>query len=227
MIALTAICYNIGFFTILAAGPFALPEAGIIQIGWVFFGWGVLLALTSVVVAPVVQRRFGTLPSMIGTLVSFLADLVMMAVFTKHPHVVVAGIVASGAFIGINNTLIIEAVMGAAPVERPAASAAYSFVRFTGGAVGPYVALKLGEKVSPHAPFWFGRQPCWWASCSSQRRVHSRPCSPAHRQQRGRGSGGARRGHGLMLVSRSGWPSGPPRSSDDRCWGHQRPRSRR
>ena len=49
----------------------------------------------------------------------------------------------SGAFIGNNNTLITGAVMGAAPVERPVASAAYSFVRFCGGAVGPYVALKL------------------------------------------------------------------------------------
>ncbi len=156
LIALTAIFYNIGFFTILAAGPFALPKAGIIQIGWVFFGWGLLLAFTSVLVAPIVQRWFGTLPSMIGTLVLFMADLVMMAVFTDHPHVVIAGIVASGAFIGVNNTLITEAVMGAAPVERPVASAAYSFVRFTGGAVGPYVALKLGEKVGAHAPFWFG-----------------------------------------------------------------------
>jgi MFS family permease len=72
---------------------------------------------------------------------------------------VTVGIIASGAFIGSNNTLITEAVMGAAPVERPVASAAYSFVRFTGGAVGPYVALKLfGEAphVHVHAPFWFG-----------------------------------------------------------------------
>ena len=30
--------------------------------------------------------------------------------------------------------------MGAAPVERPVASAAYSFVRFSGGAVAPYAA---------------------------------------------------------------------------------------
>jgi MFS transporter, ACDE family, multidrug resistance protein len=50
-------------------------------------------------------------------------------------------------------------VMGAAPVERPVASAAYSFVRFCGGAVGPYVALKLfglPPHVHVHAPFWFG-----------------------------------------------------------------------
>ena len=68
----------------------------------------------------------------------------------------VVGIIVAGAFLGINNTLITEAVMGAAPVERPVASAAYSFVRFSGGAVAPYVAGKLGEHVSVHAPFWFG-----------------------------------------------------------------------
>ena len=64
--------------------------------------------------------------------------------------------IAAGAFLGVTNTLVTEAVMGAAPVERPIASAAYSFVRFTGGAVGPFVALKLAEKVDLHAPFWFG-----------------------------------------------------------------------
>jgi len=46
--------------------------------------------------------------------------------------------------------------MGAAPVERPVASAAYSFVRFSGGAVAPWAAGRLGEEVSIHAPFWMG-----------------------------------------------------------------------
>ena len=68
----------------------------------------------------------------------------------------VVGVVVAGAFLGINNTVITEAVMGAAPVERPVASAAYSFVRFSGGAVAPYAAGKLGENVSVHAPFWMG-----------------------------------------------------------------------
>ncbi len=156
LIGITAIFYNIGFFTILAAGPFALPDAGILQIGWIFFGWGLLLAFTSVVVAPLVQRAIGTVPAVIAMLALFALDQVMMAVFTDHATVVIVGIVLSGAFIGINNTLVTEAVMGAAPVERPVASAAYSFLRFCGGAVGPFVALKLGEHVSSHAPFWFG-----------------------------------------------------------------------
>jgi MFS transporter, ACDE family, multidrug resistance protein len=79
-----------------------------------------------------------------------------MAVLAEHEPAIVAGIIVAGALLGINNTLVTEAVMGAAPVERPVASAAYSFVRFTGGAVGPYVAMKLFEHQGVHAPFWFG-----------------------------------------------------------------------
>jgi MFS transporter, ACDE family, multidrug resistance protein len=159
MIGLTAIFYNIGFFTILAAGPFALPEASIIQIGWIYFAWGLLVAVVSVFVAPVVQRWFGTVPAILGTLALFGLDLAVMAMYANHAAVVTVGIVLSGAFIGNSNTLITEAVMGAAPVERPVASAAYSFVRFCGGAIGPYVALKLfglPPHVHVHAPFWFG-----------------------------------------------------------------------
>ena len=156
LLALVAIFYNLGFFTLLAAGPFALPTYGIMQIGWTFFGWGVLLALTSVWVAPLLQRWFGTLPTLTVVLGLFALDLAAMAVYAEHEPVVTAGIVVAGAFIGITNTLVTEGVMGAAPVERPVASAAYSFVRFTGGALGPFVALKLAEHVGLHAPFWFG-----------------------------------------------------------------------
>ncbi|MEZ0578477.1 MFS transporter [Nocardioides sp. MH1] len=156
VLALVAVFYNLGFFTLLAAGPFALPGFGIMQVGWVFFGWGVLLAFSSVVVAPALQRRFGTVPAMLGALTLFALDLGAMAVLADHEAVVAAGIVAAGAVLGVNNTLVTEAVMGSAPVERPVASAAYSFVRFTGGAVGPYVALKLAEHQGVHAPFWFG-----------------------------------------------------------------------
>lgn len=156
LLALVAVFYNLGFFTLMAAGPFALPSLDIMQIGWTFFGWGILLAVASVVVAPRLQHRFGTVPAMIGCLALFALDLAMMAVFATHEPVIIVGIVVAGAFLGVNNTLVTEAVMGSAPVERPVASAAYSFVRFTGGALGPFVALKLAENVDVHAPFWFG-----------------------------------------------------------------------
>ncbi|HET8717503.1 MAG TPA: MFS transporter [Nocardioidaceae bacterium] len=154
-IAITALFYNMGFFTLLAFAPFPLDMTAS-QVGWVFFGWGLLLAFTSVWGAPWLQRRFGTVPTILGSLAFFGLDLAAMAVLTDSKLALVVGIIVAGAFLGINNTLITEAVMGSAPVERPVASAAYSFVRFSGGAVAPWVAGKLGENVSVHAPFWMG-----------------------------------------------------------------------
>jgi MFS family permease len=124
------------------------------QVGLIFFGWGLLLAITSVWVAPMLQRAIGSVPTMLLALTLFAVDLAAMAVWTEHRPVLVVGVIVAGAFLGINNTVITETVMGAAPVERPVASAAYSFVRFSGGAVAPYAAGKLGENVSIHAPFW-------------------------------------------------------------------------
>lgn len=155
VVALTSLLYNFGFFTLLAFTPFPLDMSAQ-QIGVIFFGWGLLLAFSSVVVAPRLQRRFGTLPSIIGALTAFAATLAVMAVWTDSKTVLATCVVIAGAFLGINNTLITETVMGAAPVERGVASAAYSFVRFSGGAVAPWLAGKLGESISVHLPFWVG-----------------------------------------------------------------------
>jgi hypothetical protein len=52
--------------------------------------------------------------------------------------------------------VLTEAVMRIAPVERLIASSAYSFVRFAGGAVAPWLAGKLAEWVAPDTPFFVG-----------------------------------------------------------------------
>lgn len=75
---------------------------------------------------------------------------------TDSKAVLATCVVIAGLFIGINNTLITETVMKAAPVERGVASAAYSFVRFSGAAMAPWLAGVLGEQVSVHLPFWVG-----------------------------------------------------------------------
>ena len=153
-VGLTALLYNFGFFTLLAFTPFPL-DLGAQEIGFIFFGWGLLLAITSVFVAPRIQRRFGTIPGIVGALLGFAAILAAMGLGAHHKPVLVIGVVLSGAFLGINNTLITETVMKVAPVERGVASAAYSFVRFGGGAVAPWLAGRLGEE-SIQLPFWVG-----------------------------------------------------------------------
>ncbi|WNQ10957.1 MFS transporter [Paenibacillus aurantius] len=156
-LAITALLYNYGFFTLLAYSPYVmeLNEHGL---GYVFFGWGMMLAITSVFVAPRLQRRFGSVRSICAMLILFAVDLLVMAAGTiQHsPKTVIIAVIAAGIFLGINNTLITTAVMQAAPVERSVASAAYSFVRFVGGAISPWLAGKLSEWYRAESPFYMG-----------------------------------------------------------------------
>jgi MFS transporter, ACDE family, multidrug resistance protein len=154
-VAITALLYNFGFFTLLAFTPFPLDMTAH-QIGLIFFGWGLALAFTSVVVAPRLQHRFGTVPTLLVNLLAMTATLTAMAIGTENKAVLVTCVVVAGLFIGINNTLITETVMKAAPVERGVASAAYSFVRFSGAALAPWLAGVLGERISVHLPYWVG-----------------------------------------------------------------------
>jgi predicted MFS family arabinose efflux permease len=154
-VSITALLYNFGFFTLLAFTPFPL-DMGAHEIGLIFFGWGLALAFTSVVVAPRLQHRFGTVRVLILNLFAFTATLLVMALGTDSKALLATCVVVAGLFIGINNTLITETVMKAAPVERAVASAAYSFMRFGGAAVAPWLAGVLGEQVNVHLPYWVG-----------------------------------------------------------------------
>ncbi len=150
-----ALLYNFGFFTLLGFSPFVLT-LDIYGLGYVFFGWGVLLAITSVFVAPKLQARFGTAPVLIIVFLLLGLDLLTIGLFTTSQTVVIVAIIVAGAFLGVNNTVVTTAVMEVSPFERPVASAAYSFVRFVGGAVAPWLAGKLAEWYNPHVSFYVG-----------------------------------------------------------------------
>ena len=154
-VAITALLYNFGFFTLLAFTPFPLDMSAY-GIGLIFFGWGIALAFTSVVVAPRLQRRFDTLRALVVNLLLVTATPAALAVWTDTKAVLASCVVIAGLFIGVNNTLITETVMKAAPVEGGVASAAYSFVRFGGAALAPWLAGTLGEHINVHVPFWVG-----------------------------------------------------------------------
>ena len=152
---LTAVFYNFGFFTLLAYTPFPL-QLGIHELGYTFTGWGLMLAIFAVFVAPRVGRRFGDVRGLGGALVGIAALLVVMGMLHASQTALIVCVIVSGAFLGITNTLMTQVVMESAPVARPIASSAYSFVRFCGGAVAPFVAGKLAEHVSVQAPFYLG-----------------------------------------------------------------------
>jgi MFS family permease len=152
---ITALLYNWGFFTMLGYVPFPMG-LGIYQLGAVFFGWGLLVAIFSVFVAPRVQARFGTAPTLYVNLLLFAIVLAVIATFTSSTPTLVVCVVASGALIGINNTLTTQAVMLVSPVDRPVASAAYGFIRFIGGGLAPFAAGLMAESLNVHVPFYVG-----------------------------------------------------------------------
>jgi MFS family permease len=153
--AIVAVLYNFGFFTILAYTPLLLGLSAH-QLGMIYFGWGLLVALTSVFGAQRLERRYGLVAVLGVALTGVAIDLAAGGVLHASIAGLIVVVVVSGGLLGIVNTVLTEAVMAAAVVERPVASAAYSFVRFTGGAIAPYIAGKLGENVSAASPMYLG-----------------------------------------------------------------------
>ena len=154
-VSLTALLYNWGFFTILGYAPYPM-KIGVHQLGFVFFGWGLLVAAFAVFVAPRAQRAIGTAKSLYLTLFLMSLDVAAIAIWVDKPWVVILCVIISGAFIGMNNTLVTATVMLVAPVPRPTASAAYSFVRFIGGGIAPFVAGTLAARYGDQLPFAIG-----------------------------------------------------------------------
>lgn len=154
-IGIIALLYNFGFFTILAYAPFLLVGLTEMQVGFVFFGWGILLAIASVFVAPRLEQKTNTLTTLLIGLGFFLVCLVVIGINADQPVLVAFGVIIAGFFQGLVNTLLTTVAMENKTIERNVASSAYSFIRFTGGAIAPFVAGKIAEKWSAHWTFYF------------------------------------------------------------------------
>jgi predicted MFS family arabinose efflux permease len=150
--SVTGLLYNWGFFTILGYAPF-LMHLSALKLGAVFCAWGVLVAIFAVFGAPALKNRYGTARTLISSLILIAVILGVIGVLPGDRWVVIVAVIASGALIGMNNTLVTTAVMSIAPVPRAVASASYGFVRFIGGGLAPYVAGRLVASFNTHVPF--------------------------------------------------------------------------
>jgi MFS family permease len=148
--AAAAFFYNYAFFTVLAFTPFVLDMTPY-RSGAVFFAWGVLLAVFSVLVAPRLQERFGSLKVLGTSLVLLAADVVVLGYGDRTTAIVCT--ILSGAFIGMNNTVFTELALGVSDAPRPVASAGYNFVRWFAAAAAPWLAPRIEEWSDVRMPF--------------------------------------------------------------------------
>ncbi|GAA4842498.1 MFS transporter [Pseudonocardia benzenivorans] len=153
--SVTGLLYNWGFFTLLGYSPFLL-DLSALQLGGVFFAWGILVALFAVFGATMLKNRVGTLRSLYGALGLIAVILLLIGLFPGNRLLVMVAVIVSGAAVGLNNTLVTTAVMSISPVPRNVASATYGFVRFIGGGLAPFVAGLLAEHVNVQLPFLIG-----------------------------------------------------------------------
>jgi MFS transporter, ACDE family, multidrug resistance protein len=102
--SVTALLYNWGFFTVLGFAPFPM-HLDTHQLGIAFTGWGVLVAICAVFVAPRLQARFGIAPTLYVNLTLFAVDIFVIALFVTSQAVLIGAVIATGIFIGINNTI--------------------------------------------------------------------------------------------------------------------------
>ena len=151
LISVGSAFYTAAFFTVLAWTPFVLQE-GPFFIGFVFFGWGLSVAVAGVLLAPKVAVAVGERRGAMLTVLVYAVLLAVMA-FGSKPVIVIA-VVASGVCSGLLNTLFTGAAMGSGTAPRAVSSAGYNFCRWFGGAASAtlvgYLATWMG---SPRAPF--------------------------------------------------------------------------
>jgi ACDE family multidrug resistance protein len=151
-LSITALLYNWGFFTMLGYAPFPTGLSAI-QLGFVFFGWGLLVAFFSVFGAPRLQRRYGTARSLYAALLFFAVDLAVISIFVNNRTVLVVAEITAGIFIGINNTLTTQAVMMVSPRRAAGRLCRLRLRPLPRRRTG---AGKLVERFNLHVPFAIG-----------------------------------------------------------------------
>ncbi len=100
-----AFFYNFGFFTLLAYSPYPIDQAaaaagkdfGAIELGFVFFGWGLTLAISSVFLAPRLTQSFGLFPVLITILSGFGILLAALGFGAENLIAVIVLVIVAGA----------------------------------------------------------------------------------------------------------------------------------
>ncbi|EKL0520050.1 multidrug efflux MFS transporter MdrL [Listeria monocytogenes] len=150
-IAFSGMFYYYCFFTILAYSPLILGLSAI-QIGFVFFAWGLCLALGSAKISHALEFRFNSKQILKGSLLACAVILALLG-FIDNIAVDIGLIVISGLILGINNALFTTTVMEHSPYARSVTSGAYNFVRWLGAAFAPLCSGLLSEALGMKMPF--------------------------------------------------------------------------
>lgn len=150
--ALIGLSYSYAFFTILAYSPLTLSHLRPLQLGITYFFWGVLVAVSSVVVVNWLMTRWSPVQILIVNLGGLV--LLFVAAGLTHGSGLLYAIVVSGFFCGISNALFTTLAMEVSPFSRSISSGAYNFLRWSGAAVAPVASGLIDQAFGKTVPFF-------------------------------------------------------------------------
>lgn len=149
--ALASMFYNYGFFTVLAYTPLVIHLTAI-ELGFIFFGWGLCLAFGSAILSHKLEEKYTPRALLRVSLLIFAAFLLLLF-FVKVMWLQIALVVLSGLVSGLNNALFTTYAMESSPYARSVTSGVYNFVRWFGAGLAPIMSGVIGEKLSLQTPF--------------------------------------------------------------------------
>lgn len=153
--ALIGMGYSYVFFTLLAYSPIVLGNLSSIQLGFTFFGWGILVGISSVFVVNWLRPLLGPIRLLQFNLICLVIILVLAAVVPSNAALITV-VIISGFFCGISNAMFTTLAMEVSPFARSLSSGAYNFLRWAGAAVAPILSGLVGGKLGMQMPFWIG-----------------------------------------------------------------------
>ena len=152
--ALIGLCYSYAFFTILAYSPLTLKTLTPLQLGFTYFFWGILVAVSSVVIVNYLLQHWS--PIRILTVDLACLMLLFIAAGLVHGSGLLYAVVASGLFCGIANALFTTLAMEVSPFSRSISSGTYNFLRWAGAAIAPVMSGVIDQAFGPRIPFFVG-----------------------------------------------------------------------
>jgi ACDE family multidrug resistance protein len=152
--ALVGLGYSYGFFTILAYSPLALGFPAL-TLGFIYFAWGILVAMSSVWLVNLLRDRTGATRLLLVDLLGLVALFAALALVRPRTGDMVL-IIVSGLFCGIANALFTTMAIEVSPFSRSISSGTYNFLRWAGAAFAPVLSGVIAVAAGPRAPFLVG-----------------------------------------------------------------------
>ncbi|MEM3799769.1 MAG: MFS transporter [Thermoprotei archaeon] len=149
--ALVALTYSYAFFTVLAYSPLTLKGLTTIQLGFTYFLWGVLVAVSSVFFAPRVAQRLTPVSTLRAALITLI--LIFLGLSATGGETLLALVVLTGFPCGVANALFTTLAIRVSPYTRSISSASYNLLRWSGAAIAPILSGLIGQTYGYNKPF--------------------------------------------------------------------------